>query len=120
VAGPGGQLLVDPDEVRLGWFVSDVGFALRAWAPADDPCAAPDLSAPVPAAFVAGYRSVRPVTDEELGWLPLMARAAAWEDWHALQVHVREPVDPAWPHWAQALGARVRSRVERLGRSLSV
>ena len=118
VAGPAGHLLVDPDEVRLGWFVSDVGFALRAWASADDPCAVPDLAAPVPAAFVAGYRSVRPLTDEELGWLPLMARAAAWEDWHALQVHVRESVDPAWPDWARALDSRIRSRVVRLTTSL--
>jgi Ser/Thr protein kinase RdoA (MazF antagonist) len=118
VEGAGGQLLVDPDDVRVGWFASDVGFALRAWATAGDPCAAPDLAAPVPAAFLAGYRSVRPLTDEELGWLPLLARAAAWEDWYALQVHFREHADPRWPGWALALDSRIRSRVELLAASL--
>lgn len=118
VDGADGQLLVDPDDVRTGWFASDAGFALRAWAPAGDPCAAPDLAAPVPAAFLAGYRSVRRLTDEELGWLPLLARVAAWEDWRGLQEHVREPVDPAWPEWALALDARVRARVDLLAMSL--
>jgi Ser/Thr protein kinase RdoA (MazF antagonist) len=72
----------------------------------------------VPSAFLAGYRSVRPLTDEELGWLPLLSRVAAWEDWHALQAHVREPLDPGWPEWALALDARLRSRVDRLASSL--
>jgi Ser/Thr protein kinase RdoA (MazF antagonist) len=31
VVTPEGMVLVDPDEVRLGWFASDVAFALRAW-----------------------------------------------------------------------------------------
>jgi Ser/Thr protein kinase RdoA (MazF antagonist) len=119
VVGPGGgQVLVDPDDVRVGWFVSDVGFALRAWAPADDPCAVPDLAAPVPSAFLSGYRSVRPLTDEELGWLPLLARVAAWEDWCGLQPQVAEPADPDWPVWARALDTRVRTRVDRLAAAL--
>src|SRR4051794_38568555 len=118
VAGPDGQVLVDPDDVRVGWFASDVGFALRAWSPADDRGGMPDLAAPVPAAFLAGHRSVRPLADEELAWLPLLARVAAWEDWCALQPHVREPADPAWPEWALALDARVRGRVLRLAAAL--
>jgi Ser/Thr protein kinase RdoA (MazF antagonist) len=118
VAGPGGQVLVDPDDVRVGWFASDVGFALRAWAPADDLCGVPDLAAPVPSAFLAGYRSARPLTVAELGWLPLLARVAAWEDWCGLQAHVREPADPGWPEWALALDARVRARVVRLEAAL--
>jgi Ser/Thr protein kinase RdoA (MazF antagonist) len=118
VAGPDGLVLVDPDDVRVGWFASDVGFALRAWAPADDPCGLPDLAAPVPSAFLAGYRSVRLLTDEELGWLPLLARVAAWEDWCGLRAHVREPADVGWPGWAVALDARVRARVDRLAAAL--
>ncbi len=118
VAGPDGLVLVDPDDVRVGWFAADVGFALRAWAPADDPCGVPDLTAPVPSAFLAGYRSVRPLTDEELGWLPLLARVAAWEDWCGLQAHVREPADRGWPAWALALDARLRARVDRLAAGL--
>ncbi len=120
VVGPAGPVLVDPDDVRVGWFASDAGFALRAWAwaPADDPCGVPDLAAPVPAAFLAGYRSVRPLTAEELGWLSLLARVAAWEDWCGLQPHVREPADPGWPEWALALDTRVRARVDRLAAAL--
>jgi hypothetical protein len=73
----------------------------------DDACESPDLAAPVPSAFVAGYRSVRPFTAEELGWLPLLVRVAAWEDWCGLQAHVREPADRRWPEWALALDTRV-------------
>jgi Ser/Thr protein kinase RdoA (MazF antagonist) len=116
VVGPTAPTLVDLDDVRTGWFVSDVGFALRAWA--DGPTEAPDLHHRTPSAFVRGYRSVRPLTDEELGRLPLMARVAAYEEWRDLQRHVRAEPDPTWPDWALALDEKVRARVALLSSAL--
>ena len=55
-----GGTFVDLDDVRHGWYVGDVGYALRDWA---EPAGAPDLTAPVPRAFLAGYRSRRPLTE---------------------------------------------------------
>lgn len=107
--------LVDLDDVHLGWFVSDVAFALRDWAP---PAAAPDLSAPVPAAFLAGYRDRRPMSDEELSWLPLVARASAARTLVDLAPVLAEPAAEEWPDWAHALDSRVRAHAEGLRRAL--
>jgi Ser/Thr protein kinase RdoA (MazF antagonist) len=108
-------ILVDLDDVHLGWFVSDVAFALRDWAP---PAAAPDLSAPVPAAFLAGYRDRRPMTDEELSWLPLMARASAARTLVDLAPVLAESAAEEWPDWAHALDSRVRAHAADLRRAL--
>jgi Ser/Thr protein kinase RdoA (MazF antagonist) len=110
-----GPVLVDFDDVRLGWYAADLGFALRSWG---RPGEGPDLDAAVPAAFVAGYRTRRPLSDEELSWLPLLARTAALESWWELQPVLTEPADPAWPTWATELDARVRQRAADLRRAL--
>ena len=110
-----GGVFVDFDDVRRGWFAADVGFALRAWGP---PARAPDLAAPVPAAFVAGYRERRPLSDEELSWLPLLAAAAAAETLAELAPGLVERPQPDWPPWAVALDRRVRDRVAALAAGL--
>jgi Ser/Thr protein kinase RdoA (MazF antagonist) len=106
-----GPVLVDLDEVRTGWRAADVGFALRSWGPTAD---APDLAAEVPAAFIAGYRSRRPMTDQELSRLALFARAAALETLWELQPVLAHPVEPSWPAWATTLDARIRTRADEL------
>jgi Ser/Thr protein kinase RdoA (MazF antagonist) len=114
-AADGTGTFVDPDDVHLGWFAADVAYALRDWAP---PAGAPDLADPVPRAFVEGYRSRRPLRDEELGWLPLLARAAAVRTLHGLGPVLAEPVDPGWPDWAHDVRARVAARADALRRAL--
>jgi Ser/Thr protein kinase RdoA (MazF antagonist) len=111
-----GPIMIDLDDVRRGWFAADIGFALRDWA---EIAAAPDLAAPIPAAFVAGYRSVRQVSDEELAWLPLLARAAGLETLAELQPVLADPSDPAWPDWAHRLAKRVCERDRQLRRALT-
>jgi Ser/Thr protein kinase RdoA (MazF antagonist) len=106
-----GPVLVDLDDVRTGWQAADVGFALRSWA---ETAAAPDLAAEIPAAFIAGYRRRRAITDEELSWLPLFARAAALETLWELTPVLAHPVDPSWPAWATRLDERVRTRARDL------
>jgi Ser/Thr protein kinase RdoA (MazF antagonist) len=107
VWGAGGPVLIDLDDVRRGWFAADIAFALRAWGP---PGGAPDLAAPVPAAFLAGYREVRVVSDEELSWLPELARAAAAETLRELAPLLAARPDPGWPPWAHELDRKVRAR----------
>jgi Ser/Thr protein kinase RdoA (MazF antagonist) len=110
-----GGVFVDFDDVRRGWFAADVAFALRAWGP---PARGPDLAAPVPAAFVAGYRERRPLSDEELSWVPLLAGAAAAETLAELAPGLVERPQPGWPPWAVALDRRVRDRIAALAAGL--
>jgi Ser/Thr protein kinase RdoA (MazF antagonist) len=110
-----GAVFVDPDDVHQGWFVADVGYALRDWAP---PAGAPDLAAAVPQAFVEGYRRRRHLSDRELGWLPVLARQAAARTLRGLEPVLAEPVDATWPGWAHRLRARVAERAVALSRAL--
>ena len=113
----GGPVLIDLDDVRRGWFAADIAFALRAWGP---PAGAPDLVAPVPAAFLAGYREVRAVSDEELSWLPALARAAAAETLRELAPLLAPRADPGWPTWAHELDRKVRARAQGYETALAV
>ena len=111
----GTATFVDPDDVHRGWFAADVAYALRDWAP---PAGAPDLAHPVPQAFVEGYRARRRLSDDELGWMPLLAREAAERTLHGLGPVLAEPVDPQWPDWAHQVRARVADRADTLRRAL--
>jgi Ser/Thr protein kinase RdoA (MazF antagonist) len=106
-----GPRFVDLDDVRRGWFVSDVGFALRAWS---TPVDGLHLGHPIAAAFIAGYRSRRTLTDESLEWLPLLTRAAELESLGEWQPMLIEDLDPSWPSWAAHLQERVRARAADL------
>jgi Ser/Thr protein kinase RdoA (MazF antagonist) len=116
VWGEGGPVLIDLDDVRRGWFAADIAFALRAWGP---PAGAPDLVAPVPAAFLAGYREVRAISDEELTWLPALARAAAAETLRELAPLLAARPDPGWPTWAHELDRKVRARAREYETALA-
>jgi Ser/Thr protein kinase RdoA (MazF antagonist) len=99
-----GPVFVDLDDVRHGWFAADVAFALRDWAP---PARGPDLTHPVPRAFLEGYRGVREFSDVELSWLPAFARQSAAETLSRLGPVLSETPDSGWPEWARALHDRV-------------
>ena len=116
VWGEGGPVLIDLDDVRRGWFAADIAFALRAWG---SPGTAPDLGAPVPAAFLAGYREVRAVSEEELGWLPALARAAAAETLRELAPLLAARPEPGWPSWAHRLDRKVRARAREYEAALA-
>ena len=111
VVSSAGMVLVDPDDVRMGWFISDIAFALRDWA---DTSGRLDWSHGIPAAFLDGYRAIRPVSVEELAWVPLLTAAAALEDLSALQPHVQRTAQDEWPDWATALDTKIRARAARL------
>ena len=106
-----GVVMIDLDRVGRGWFAADVAFALRDWATV---AGGVDLDHDVPRRFVAGYRRVRDLSAEELGWLPLLAQASAVTELLAFQVHLATVPQPGWPDWAVDLDHRVRARAAAL------
>jgi Ser/Thr protein kinase RdoA (MazF antagonist) len=98
----GDPVFVDVDDVSRSWFAADVCFALRDFE-----------GSPLSDAFVAGYRESRPLTDEELTWLPLFRRAHALVTLAGLE-RILEPVADDWPDWAKALSMRLREVAARL------
>ena len=101
------SVFVDLDDAAPGWFAADVAFALRAWSP---PAAAPVLDHPIVAAFITGYRDIRPLTDEELSWLPVFARWQAETQLSRLAPVLAESPDASWPQWAHDLNQKVQRR----------
>lgn len=112
-----GPVLIDLDRVHTGWYAADVAFALRDWGTVADGV---DLDAEVPRRFLEGYRRVRDLSHEELGWLPLLARVTAVGDLIALGPLLAEGRYPDWPGWAVSLDARLRSHVAALRRELNL
>jgi Ser/Thr protein kinase RdoA (MazF antagonist) len=99
----------DFDDAGRSWFVADIGHALRdVLEPGADPAA-------VPAAlrFLAGYRTVRRLSDVELGWLPLFAaaHAAAWL--RRLPAVLDVEPSPAGPPWLGPLREKLTGHARR-------
>jgi Ser/Thr protein kinase RdoA (MazF antagonist) len=99
----GDPVFVDVDDVSRSWFAADVCFALRDFE-----------GSPLTDEFVAGYREARPLTDEELSWLPLFRRAHGLVTLAGLERILAEPVADDWPDWANALHMRLRDVAARL------
>jgi Ser/Thr protein kinase RdoA (MazF antagonist) len=104
-------VLIDLDDAARSWFLADVVFALRDFSPLAGP---PDADDPIVDGFVRGYRHVRSLTDEELLWMPLMARAHAMVTLARLQPVLAHPTQGDWPDWAHQLDARVRAKAREL------
>ena len=104
----GEPVFVDLDDLSRSWFAADVAFALRDF-----------VDSPLVGHFVAGYREARPLTDDELAWLPLFRRAHALVTLARLEPVLAEPVADDWPDWAKALHARVGNVAAELRRNLA-
>jgi Ser/Thr protein kinase RdoA (MazF antagonist) len=99
----GEPTFVDVDDASRSWFAADVCFALRDFE-----------GSPFADDFVAGYRKSRPLSDEELSWLPLFRRAHALVTLAGLEPVLAEAVAEDWPDWAKALHARLHEVAARL------
>lgn len=110
-----GPVFVDLDDVRRDWYAADIAFALRDWSPPGGP---PDLSEPVAAAFLDGYRSRRAFTDVEVSRLPRLAREQAAATLHRLGPVLEEAPGPDWPDWARQLHERVGDTADTLRAAL--
>jgi Ser/Thr protein kinase RdoA (MazF antagonist) len=99
----GEPTFVDLDDMSRSWFAADICFALR------------DIAVHEP--FVEGYRERRPLTDEELAWLPLFRQGHDLVTLAAL-ARIAEPDDEQWPPWAKELNERLRDIAARLRQSV--
>jgi len=99
----GEPTFVDLDGIARSWFAADISFALREIA-VHDP-------------FIEGYREHRPLTDEELAWLPLFRRGHDLVTLAGLERNAERDGEH-WPPWAKELNARMRDIVARLRRSV--
>jgi Ser/Thr protein kinase RdoA (MazF antagonist) len=99
----GDPIFVDVDDVSRSWFAADVCFALRDFE-----------GSPLVDEFIAGYRESRPLSDEELSWLPLFRRGHALVTLAGLQPVLAEDVAEDWPNWAKALHIRLHEVEARL------
>lgn len=112
-----GLVLIDLDRVHTGWYAADVAFALRDWGTVADGV---DLEAEVPRRFLEGYRRVRDLSHEELGWLPLFARVTAVGELIELGPLLAEGRYPDWPGWAVSLDTKLHAHVGTLRRELGL
>jgi Ser/Thr protein kinase RdoA (MazF antagonist) len=94
---------VDLDDVARSWFAADICFALRDF-----------VDSPVADEFITGYRECRPLTEEELAWLPLFRRAHALATLAGLERILVEPVAGDWPQWATELHSRLEEVAAQL------
>lgn len=87
----------DFDEAAYSWFVADIGRAVR------------DLDlTPLFEAFLAGYRTVGPLQDGDLEWLPLFSALHAARELARLQPVLDAGTLPDSPAWL----VRLRNRLE--------
>jgi Ser/Thr protein kinase RdoA (MazF antagonist) len=84
VGDDGSITLLDFDDGGRGWFLFDIATALVVPMLGDDAHAVRD-------AFIAGYRSVRPLPDEHLALLPLFIalRGATYVGWMETRAHTQ-------------------------------
>lgn len=108
-------VFVDLDDAHRSWFGADVCFALRDFA---ERAQSPEAHGEPVAAFLAGYRECRPLTDEEIEAFPLFARAHALITLARLTRARDERVSGEWPEWARLLRARLDAVADDLRAAL--
>jgi Ser/Thr protein kinase RdoA (MazF antagonist) len=112
----GRPTFVDVDDMSWSWFAADISFALRDFL---TPETIPTEGSQPVGSFLAGYRECRPISVEELNWLPLFRRAHAVVTLARLEHILVEPCDAEWPDWATGLHGRITSVAEQLRGALS-
>ena len=108
----GGERLgvIDLDDCAHYWFAADVAYALRDLYA--DRASRLDLRHPSLRAFVAGYREVRELSEDELGGLRLFACANHLLKLAELIIIRDEGREPDEPDWVLGLRAKLAGKVE--------
>jgi Ser/Thr protein kinase RdoA (MazF antagonist) len=108
----GQPVAYDFDEAAVSWFAADVAFAVRDLADASGHIAAEHQASFD--AFVAGYRGLRPLSDQDVASLPLFAGLHAAVTLVRIASALGEP-DRDEPGWLAQLRAKLaaRSRAQR-------
>jgi Ser/Thr protein kinase RdoA (MazF antagonist) len=93
--------IIDFDDCAGYWFAADIAYALRDLF--DDRASQVDLNHPAFQIFIRGYRSVRPIGDEELAQIPLLFLMLNLHMYVELGGIVAEGGEADEPKWAAEL-----------------
>lgn len=106
--------ILDFADAARHWYAADIAFAVA------DLLDAPDAAARTGHidAFLAGYRSVRPLREEEIERLGTFSRLHRFVLHAGLLRTLDLPVDGGTPEWLRTLTARLASRLDAYRRSL--
>lgn len=96
---------IDFDDCALHWYAADIAFALRdLW---DDRASRVNLNHPHLVEFISGYRSLRPLAEEEVQRLPLLMRFQNLVKYAEIHQHLQDPLAADYPGWAQKIRQRL-------------
>lgn len=109
------NVLFDPQSGRFG--VIDPDDSLRCWYALDVMRAIDDLGEKETAAFLAGYRSVRTLTEEQMQTVPLLGRLVALQE-YATILHVLSEPPEAEPDWMLRIVGKLRDKLRSIENSL--
>lgn len=101
--------IIDFDDSAFYWFAADIAFALRDLF--HDDAAQVNLTDPSFLSFLEGYRSVRPISDEELQHIPLFLRLLNLIQFARI---TRSLTELLWdePDWMRSLRDRFKSKMQ--------
>lgn len=102
--------IIDFDDLAFYWFAADMAFALRDLF--DDDPAQIDLTHPTAVAFLAGYRSVRSVSDDDLKHLPLFLRLHNLILFTKIARSLGSEAPPDDPEWTTGLRTRLHQMMD--------
>jgi Ser/Thr protein kinase RdoA (MazF antagonist) len=103
----------DFDEATRSWYAADIASAVRDLAPV--PARTPSAGeAPLFAALLAGYRQIRPLSEDDLHHLPLFTALHAAITLGQLHQALDAGTHPADPPWLTTLRLRLDSHANRL------
>ncbi len=110
--------MIDFDDCARYWYAADIAYALRdAW---EDCASKVDLTHPVAAEFIRGYRSVRPVSNEMLAELPTFMLLLNLLKYVELSRIIPEGIEADEPAWTQRLREKFKRTVEKYHQELAV
>jgi Ser/Thr protein kinase RdoA (MazF antagonist) len=93
--------IIDFDDCAAYWFAADIAYALRDLF--NDRASQVDLNHPVFQDFIRGYRSVRPIGDEEIAQIPILFLMLNLRMYAELDDIVAEDGKADEPEWAAEL-----------------
>ncbi len=109
--------VVDFDDCAHYWFVADIAYALRDLF--DDRAEQVDLGDRRLGSFVTGYRSARPLGDEQLGLIPLLLRLHNLVSFARLSRSLGGGPPPDEPEWAAGLRGKLAGKLNAYRQSVA-
>jgi Ser/Thr protein kinase RdoA (MazF antagonist) len=109
--------VVDFDDCAYYWFAADIAYALRDLF--DDCAEGVDLGDQRVGSFVDGYRSARPISDEQLGHVPLLMRLHNLIAFARISRSLAGGRPAEEPEWAAGLRGKLAGKLTAHRRSVA-